>query len=331
MARLDSKLRHIALMVACTKIGRPLKPDEYVKVIDPTLEITEDNVMIFRTKGDMSKYNTNRTGKYIFTEGEDKLIDVKLNPNSPFVKVCPVCGKQFVLNDLMNDKTCCSKECSYTYQRKGARREYIALGNSNIDFTNKRIPQIRAIAGVKIGRQLLESEYPYPLDGNHNNLNPENIVVLTSISDYYKMIHGAPGKYKLVLNPDGITHRVEETNPTSSSLIPPVNNNIYTVYNDGNNQNTNASNITLYDSETSYRNSINYHQSEVLHTVNSNINHYEPLKQVVEIHREGHERYCKYCGSKFYVMDSSNPRQFCNSICRSRWVAAHPTDNNIMY
>ena len=351
MARLDYKDRQVALMVAVKKLGRPLN-GEIVKVIDPSLPITEDNIMIFKEKGDLSKYNMNQTGKYIFKEGKDKIINVTVNPDSPFVKTCPVCNKQFVLNDLKNNKTCCSKECSYEYQRKGARRDYIALdSNKEHSYTNKRIPQIRAVAGVKIGRQLLKNEYPYPLDGNHSNLDPDNIIVLSSINDYFKLVHGAKGKYELVLNSDGVTYRTKEVinpmpnkdykafldalNPALKAMQEHIKRELlsgeFIGHNDGNKNNNDISNLTLYDSETSYKNYLSYHPSELFHSINNNANHYEPLKQVVEIHKEGYERTCKYCGNKFYVTDPNNPRQFCNTICRGRWVNEHPQDYNISY
>lgn len=390
-----------AMFYAMKKLNRIINPGEVViKILDINAPIDENNIMVFRSKGDLSKFTTNANGKYTFEEGPDGFIDVKINKNSPFYKICPVCGKEFVLRDLGNNKTCCSRECSALYKRNDIRKQYLDLPNpENKDYLGKQIPYIKAIAGINIGRQLIGDEVAYALDGNQNNLDPKNIVVLKSRNDLHKLIHTNDNRYSLVKNPDGLTYSVntsvvsvlkkvcehcgkefeinnlsesdhrfcskscakQSTRDTSknnyASLYKPnepgakVNGSIMehryvmqqhlgrplypTEVVHHNNQlryDNRIENLTLFDSNNSHTMYHNYDKSEIKQTINENgAVHCDRLQSIVEIHRPGHDRTCRYCGKSFNVIDANNPRVFCSPACRTRWVSIHPEDSNIPY
>ena len=212
--------RHIAKVLALRMLGDAYDGTEMIKIVDLDKPITEDNIMVFASKQDMSRYNTNANGKYVFEKCPDNKYRSKINKDSPFCKICPVCGKEFVIRDLANDRDCCSRECSSAYLRNDARKEYLDLPNPyNTNYVGRQIPYIKVVAGKNIGRQLKDEEVVYALDGNQNNLDPKNIIVLSSISDLHKLAHTGDNRYVLVKNPDGLTYSAQPNHNINNPFI----------------------------------------------------------------------------------------------------------------
>src|SRR5690606_37603045 len=94
-------------------IGRPLKDGEEVHHMDENkLNNSEENLILFRTKGDHSRYH--KTG--IMIEMED---GTYISPKEVEVRICEQCGKKY--EHYRNGEKFCSKECSEINQRRSER------------------------------------------------------------------------------------------------------------------------------------------------------------------------------------------------------------------
>ena len=121
--------------------------------------------------------------------------------NERVTKICANCGGEFALQQSRSVEATCSKECANQYYIRDRHHAWTggAVAQSERPFRRydregyaaKYEGEHRLIAAREIGRQIQRGEVVLCLDGNNDNLNPDNLFLCPNQSESGMIRNGA--------------------------------------------------------------------------------------------------------------------------------------------
>ncbi len=104
-------------------------------------------------------------------------------------KICPVCKGMFQKR-VTSKAVCCSKRCAYNYARiKNGNYKTIEEMKKNLFSFGRFTSNYRVVMEQKLGRKLLPGEIVHHIDCNHENNDPQNLVLLGNVGIHTKVHH----------------------------------------------------------------------------------------------------------------------------------------------